>query len=198
MIIDIRGTNGSGKSYPIHELLRRYPSEVWNLHLKEVAGEDVEHTVVEELSLAIIGSYRTQCGGADGVTKQDAITAAIKHLHPIYKTVIVEGSIVASVYSRWEQLARELNDDYVFWFLDTPVDECVQSVMDRRLAKGNTKAFKPEQTLMPRHEAIQRLKDRLITAGRRVGTFDRGSICDALIHQIQVNAGVVKYAEDSN
>lgn len=185
MIIDIRGTNGSGKSHPIHTILKEYPHQKWVL--PEHAGEEVQYTLVESLDMAIIGTYDTQCGGADGVTKQDAITNALRLLHPIYKTVVVEGSIVASVYSRWEALAREVNDDYQFWFLDTPVEECIASVMARRTANGNTKPFDPNQTLIPRHEAILRLKQRLLDAGRVVFTMSRETITPTLIAKAKHN-----------
>lgn len=189
MIIDIRGTNGSGKSHPIHEILKAYPSQKWML--PEHAGEEVTYTLVEALDLAIVGTYDTQCGGADGVTKQDAITNALRLLHPIYKTVIVEGSIVASVYARWEALAREVNDDYWFWFLDTPVEVCISSVLERRTSKGNMKPFDPHQTLIPRHEAILRLKDRLVAAGRNVAVLSRDTIGFALLQRIKLNAGLI-------
>jgi len=191
MIIDIRGTNGSGKSHPIHEILRTHPNVLWELQTPPGIDEKVDFTVVDELNLAIIGSYKTQCGGADGVTKQDAITYALRHLYPMYKTVIVEGSIVASVYSRWEALARELNDDYWFWFLDTPVQQCIDSVLARRKATGNLKPFDPDKTLIPRHEAIERLKGRLVQAGRRVANLSRDTIGGALIRQVQLNAGII-------
>lgn len=185
MIIDIRGTNGSGKSHPIHEILKQHPSEQWVL--PEHAGEEVTYTLVPSLDLAIIGTYDNQCGGADGITKQDAITNALRVLHPIYKTVVVEGSIVASVYARWEALAREVKDDYQFWFLDTPVEDCIASVMARRSSKGNTKPFDPHQTLIPRHEAILRLKQRLLDAGRVVFTMSRETITPTLLAKIKHN-----------
>jgi len=187
VILDIRGTNGSGKSYPIHQMLKLYGNEQWTL---QSTIEDVPFTVVPDLQTAIIGHYDTQCGGADGITKQDAITEAIRALYPKYKTVIVEGSIVASVYARWEALARELDDDYWFWFLETPVADCIASVLERRKAKNNSKPFDPNQTLIPRHEAILRLKKRLIDAGRNVANFDRDTIVNAVVNQAKENAGL--------
>lgn len=188
MIIDIRGTNGSGKSYPIHKLLEQFlTTEVKRQIWDTTCGEQVETTLIEPIDLALVGSYRTNCGGADEVTKQDAIVEVLRALNQRHKVVVVEGSIVASVYARWEALAREMDDKYIFMFLDTPVEECIASVRKRRLDKGNFKPFNPEQTLIPRHEAIQRLKDRLIEAGRNVETHSRDSIktrIDEIIHQV--------------
>lgn len=189
MIIDIRGTNGSGKSYPIAQLLNNHYHRV---ELWDTAHEkSCDVTVVPELELAVLGTYRTACGGADGITKQDAICDLIRSLYPMYKTVIVEGSIVASVFKRWHDLAVEFNDDYQFWFLSTPVDECIKGVLDRRQKAGNTKPFDPHKTLIPRHEAILKVKDRLVEAKRVVVNIDRDCIVSALLRRVQLNCGAI-------
>lgn len=188
MIIDIRGTNGSGKSYPIHNLLQKHQETLKRQTWNTPCGEVVESVLIPSLDVAVVGGYRTICGGADEITKQDAIVELLRALDARHRLVLVEGSIVASVYSRWELLAREIGD-YTFMFLDTPVEVCIKSVLDRRHAKGNFKAFNAEQTLIPRHEAIQRLKARLIESGRNVETHSRDSLMARLNELVNNHQG---------
>lgn len=186
MIIDIRGTNGSGKSYPVHQLLKNHDHQVMDLI---TPYEVIDLTIIPSLQTTIIGKYTTACGGADGVTKQDAITWALKHLYPNYKTVIVEGSIVASVYKRWRDLAVELGKpNYLFAFMQTPLEVCIQSVVSRRLAAGNAKQFDPEKTLVPRFEAIQRIYTRLWDEGGfLLDSWPREGACDELYRRCVEN-----------
>lgn len=195
MIIDIRGTNGSGKSYPIHQILKEHAHEVRTAPTSVAKEPCVPYTFVPSLNLAVIGEYKTACGGADGVTSQQAICDAIRFLalQPTSLRVVVEGSIVASVFSRWYELAIEMEDKgvpYVFLFLDTPIEKCVQQVVARRQANDNFKSFDPDKTLKPRAESIERIKQRLLVQPRevlevKVGILDHTRSTEQLLDLIQ-------------
>lgn len=191
MILDIRGTNGSGKSFIPHSLIKAFGSG-------NAFGSNVPCTEINTPTPIIcIGRYKTQCGGADGVTSQAAICATIENIctgnhHLKTFHVLVEGCIVASVYTRWQQLAAwatRKRIDYDFLFLDTPLELCINRVRLRRRQAGNDEPFEPSKTLIPRHHAIQRVKDKLVTAGSNVYDLNhRSPVEQVMSHLGMANA----------
>lgn len=183
MIIDIRGTNGSGKSHVVHGLIDRFGSDV---EIPLVPGYAAV-TQIRNTDIVAIGRYHTQCGGADGVTSQQCIQETIRCFVKTHH-VIVEGSIVATVFSRWKRLADRLGD-YHFLFLDTPLEVSIKRVLQRRLDKGNDKHFDPNKTLIPRHRAIMRVRQKLAAAGCNVFDLDHtDSVQGVLDHVDEHNA----------
>jgi cytidylate kinase len=166
MILDIRGTNGSGKSTIVHDLIRKYGAE------ESATEAGTPFTLIHApVPICAVGRYRTQCGGADGITKQDDIQRAIERLvEEEAGHVIVEGSIVATVFTRWLNLANSVPVDYDFMFLDTPVEACIQRVIERRGPEA--KIFDPHKTLIPRYNAIRRVRSKLAQAGANVYDLD--------------------------
>lgn len=160
MVIDIRGTNGAGKSHVVHKLLGQYEHRIEHFASN---GLEAPVTVIPDFDLRIVGKYTTPCGGADGITSQGLICDMIRWAAP-QGDVIVEGSIVGSVYKRWADLAREVGN-YRFLFLNTPVEECIRRVLQRRQSRGETAPFDPHKTLIPRFEAIRRVYEKLTDDG---------------------------------
>lgn len=129
---DIRGTHGSGKSWLVHEILRQHTH-------KEIIGDDARllgyHLPL--LDVAVVGRYATACGGCDGISKADEVCRRVRLFATQYKHVILEGILVAHTFQRYSNLATELKDyGYTFYFLDTPLEKCIERVAARRAAKG--------------------------------------------------------------
>jgi hypothetical protein len=98
------------------------------------------------LACGIIGKYERVCGGCDGIKEADEVVRRIKLFSTIYRYVILEGILVSHTYGRYAALATQLREGgvpYVFCFIDTPRDVCVQRVLNRRAEAGNTKPFNP-------------------------------------------------------
>ena len=72
MIINIRGTSGSGKSFLVRHIMRLYPKQV------PVYVSDRRQPISYTLSrsgrkLLVVGHYESVCGGCDTVHSMDAI-----------------------------------------------------------------------------------------------------------------------------
>lgn len=136
MIIDIRGTHGSGKSHTVHQLLARYSHE-----------KTAEGTLVPELGLFILGHYDRACGGCDGISTAARVTELVRWGQGAFRHVMLEGILVAHTFKRYRDLALEFSE-YRFYFLDTPLDKCIENVRKRIAARGkDPEAFDPKNVI---------------------------------------------------
>jgi len=142
--INIRGTNGTGKSF----MMRQFITEGATLH----NIEDLNCAYYDCGTHYVIGSYANSCGGLDGVkgthheTKnpdgmrsyesgQKAIMRLAKE-----KTVFAEGLIFSGTFKGTQEVFDELKAAGVPMFvftIDIELDAAIESVMERRVKKGN-------------------------------------------------------------
>lgn len=144
-ILDIRGTNGSGKSYIVHRLLRTFAYEDLTEKLSRMVR--LAH-YIPKISTAVVGSYNleTESGGCDSIPSASLVKERIDRLIATYnpKHVIIEGIMV----SRARQHYLDMHDEYMesgfgykFLFLSTPLRNCIARVMARRVRKGKPPDF---------------------------------------------------------
>lgn len=170
MILDVRGTHGSGKSYIAHQLLSYGYEEIvgYNEYKKK---ESILGYSVPSLDLAIVGKYETQCGGCDGVGSSDEVCRRVRVFAKNYRHVVFEGILVAHTFQRYHTLAMELVKDgypYVFAFLDTPLQTCIERVKARRVAKGNNKELNPNNITRDHHNIFTVVRRKCMAAGHTV------------------------------
>ena len=170
MILDVRGTHGSGKSYIAHQLLSYGCEEIvgYNEYKKK---ESILGYSVPSLDLAVIGKYESQCGGCDGVGSSDEVCRRVRVFSKNYRHVVLEGILVAHTFQRYHTLATELTREghpYVFAFLDTPLETCIERVKFRRLAKGNQKELNPNNITRDHHNIFTVVRRKCMTAGHTV------------------------------
>jgi uridine kinase len=140
LIIDIRGTNGSGKSHIVHELMKEFPHQCIVDESIDSPGH-IEGYEFPSLRLFVAGPYATQCGGCDGIHTQAEICDIVKRRSQQWD-VLLEGLLVSHTFTRWFEMSRKI-PDWKFFFLDTPLQVCIDRCIARRLAAGNTKEFNP-------------------------------------------------------
>lgn len=143
-ILDIRGTNGAGKSWIVHQLLVKYKDSTYPIKLKDkIIGYGIR-----DIDCGIVGSYERECGGCDSIKSAALIEGRVRLFAGEFTHVIFEGITIAHTYFRYNHLAMDLEENshhtYYFLFLTTPVEVCIERVRARRIAKGNTKPFDPE------------------------------------------------------
>jgi GNAT superfamily N-acetyltransferase len=138
-IINLRGTNGSGKSTIVQELMehfgiakilrRKENDRIWAYRLKS------------KRPLYILGRYDTACGGCDVFQNLDMVVDGIRKLSK-KGDVIFEGILISGGSGRWVALQHELKHTHmIFGILDTPLEKCINRVLRRRKKKGNKKPF---------------------------------------------------------
>lgn len=146
MIISIRGTHGSGKSTVMTTILKKYENEPESIG-KKGRPDNYKVTIpFLDRPVFIIGSYATACGGCDGIQPYSEIWPRIARLAELGH-VIFEGALVSSSYGNIGRASEVYGDDFIFAFMDTPVDECIRRIQLRRAAKGNEKPLDPRNTI---------------------------------------------------
>jgi hypothetical protein len=161
MIINIRGTSGSGKSWVAKELLRRFLSVSYN---PDIGGHFLnENTVLlglyynlpgeahrfQRLTWADFETSLRRGGGVDDGPHNIRRPETLKNL--VFKAdgkgfhVILESLMVSGSYARWAGVAKQV-DDFRWLFLNTPLEQCEDNVRARRAEAGNPRLFKPEAT----------------------------------------------------
>lgn len=181
MIINIRGTSGSGKTTAIRRLMEVLGGK--GLRMK-IAGRNRPIAHVYERtaglgSIALVGSYETVCGGCDTISHYDTCFGIIRQLEDKgVERVIYEGLRQSGDVKRALELHNEGRDLRVL-SLTTPLEECLDAVRQRRLAAGNTKEFNPKNTTTKFH-LLGRSNERLREAGVRVYEVDRDEAWELL------------------
>lgn len=142
-IVNIRGCNGSGKSWIIRRLIKEssatpiYDDPESGRLLGRVIGYRGEY---KGTPIYFIGSYEIMSGGADWVMKQfgglndvcDLVRRFAGKGH-----VFFEGFIVSGLFQRFYDLSQELGG--ITWcYIDTPLEVCYKRIEARN--KGKTAA----------------------------------------------------------
>lgn len=177
MILNLRGTNGSGKSTVALALLNEYRADKPSLPLAmyttpKGAERYVEGYHIKKLDLIIVGAYKTACGGCDGIKTQDLICSAVRAAFSDANNVFFEGVIVSTLFSRYHALARELGSKspqgrFCWAYLDTPLETCLTRIQ----ARNGGKEIK-ENLVASKVRAIASTRAKAEAAGEWVETID--------------------------
>lgn len=143
LIMNIRGTNGSGKSTVIFRLMDQakkvFPVDLAPYKTPKGVLRQVEGTVLEDLGVVIVGPYHTQCGGCDAIKTQDLVKEAVRKAASFnLKTVVFEGVLVSTIFKGYLELSRSLvkeGHSYLWGYLDTPVETCLARIQARNGGK---------------------------------------------------------------
>lgn len=159
MFISVRGTSGSGKTHLAKRVLHapglfHPPVPVF------YAGRGIPVYYTREpvdsykRGLAILGSYENNSGGCDTLSGNDVPFMLYKHLGDRYM-VFAEGLLLSAEQRRTKMLHEEGHLVELF-YLTTPVQECFDSVSQRRAARGKEPlVMHPMMDLVKRHSALR-------------------------------------------
>lgn len=181
MIINIRGTSGSGKSHLVRLIMARYHQRIRIMEdgrkqpIMYLLNRN-EETVGKPL--IVIGHYESDCGGCDTISKMDKIFDLVRQAHKQKADVIFEGLLISADVNRVGALHEE-SLPLTVMAIDLPIDECLSSVNGRRRAKAErtSKEYKgdvnPKNTIS-KHKGVQQSMKRLRNRGvdTRWGTRD--------------------------
>jgi hypothetical protein len=169
-VVNIRGTNGSGKTFLVRGLLgERETYRSWDAPL----GTPL--TVNREETLCALGDYTKEgCTGCDQISTQDEICAAVQWAYRTFPNVVFEGIIVSTIFTRYLRVSQTLQGGTWWWYLQTPPAECYQRLLQRSKNPG---AIKWEQVIN-KWVSIERTRLKALKAGERVrkipGNFKSG------------------------
>lgn len=165
LVINIRGNSGSGKT----TLARAFMRLGHNLETHQIAGANNGDTVFKlgNQAWAVIGKYDNVCGGTDTIKTQQQIIDRVEFYVMRKYRIWFEGLIVSTIYGAIGAYSEKFKDRWIFAYLDTPLNVCLERVLQRRAAAGNTKPFNDTNT-RNRAATIARNREIVLSKGRRV------------------------------
>lgn len=154
-IINIRGTNGSGKTTTARAIMSRLQ------HYKDYTTANGVFTHLYKTPagdvVAFIGKYEgAVTGGTDRVKNVRDLVEACRELAP-HCHIVMEGLLLSGL----QQLTKDIVDACVgeaqfhALTLDTPKEQCIEQTMKRRALAGNDKPFDPGKSLVPKYRAVE-------------------------------------------
>lgn len=155
--INIRGTSGSGKSHLVKSVMSLYNRKLpqYTKARRRPIGYVMERDNGEPLY--VVGHYEELCGGCDTIIGLDAIYDEIEAaLLDLKMNVIFEGLIVCSDVERCIKLS-EIADLLVIE-LDTPLNECLDNIQDRRYIRGDERPVNPKHTIAKMDQLVPQRK----------------------------------------
>ncbi len=165
-VINVRGTNGSGKSVIVRKLIDRLCAVPMRSKDGKVTGYSSFYNHVN-----ILGRYETPTGGCDTIRTQDEMCRGVVTL-ATRGHVIFEGLLISGMHSRFVNLARGIpTHHFIFAVLDTPLSKCIKRTIRRREARGSQKPFNPKN-LIAKHKAVLSSRLALEKEGMDVRTLD--------------------------
>lgn len=155
MVINLRGTSGSGKTTVVRGLIERGTLTPLGGTPKKPEAYRLEFSPSTFINNTyIIGSYENVCGGCDSISTQDEICRRIRD-YAKAGHVVVEGLLMSHLFSRYAMLDRELHalgTPFIWAFLDTPLETCIARVQQRRDARGTVTPLNTKNTTDKWHD----------------------------------------------
>src|SRR5262245_48356036 len=138
MLINLRGTSGSGKSTVVRNLMAQTGCKpiygALGLRLPEAYQLKLPQPVY------VLGPYTTACGGGCDQVQPFALIPEMIERYAKRGCVIFEGLLMSTFFGEVGRLLMETGDSAVM-FLDTPLRICIDRVKARRRAAGNFRPF---------------------------------------------------------
>lgn len=162
MIIQIRGTSGSGKT----TVMRRIMDSLgfWNGQFVEGRKKPLYYCNDDNPRLIVLGHYEATCGGCDNIGSAAKVFETIHRVCPtvedVTRSIVLCEGLLLSEDTKWSLQLPDLR----VCFLTTDLDRCLKQVEGRRRAAGNTDPLDPENTSR-RVSVIERARVKLTEAG---------------------------------
>lgn len=153
MIIQVRGTSGSGKTWVMRQVMKLYgPWEPFY-----VVGRRKPYFYTNQSDIAVLGHYESVCGGCDNIGSSPEIYEAIQYCPA--QVILCEGLLLGEDFN-W---TTKMEEPRVI-FLHTPIPKCLEQIEQRRAEAGKDKTF-DRIKVQTRHNSIDRCRERLESAG---------------------------------
>ena len=169
MIVKIHGTSGSGKTTIVRNIFDEASQILPIGPVKRPEAYKVEHPFLKR-PLYILGPYENKCGGMDGVKSIDKQIELIEH-YAEEGHILYEGLLLSTYYGRLGAITEKWGNPHIFAFLNTPIEVCIERVIQRRKERGVLTPLN-ERNTRKRIVPIEALKKKLIWSGRNVVTLE--------------------------
>ena len=163
MILQVRGTSGSGKTTAVRTALSDTPKQGQFIDGRR---KPLYYTMGAcPSNVYLLGHYESACGGCDNVGSARAVYDVIQKIRQTDPAgVILCEGLLLSEDVKWTTQLHQDGHAVSALFLTTHLDTCIDQIKSRRAAAGNTKPFNTKNTTN-RVKTIERARIRLTRAG---------------------------------
>lgn len=154
MIIQIRGTSGSGKTWAIKKWMENYD---WEPEYQDGRKKPLLYRtwLTPDKSMVVLGHYESPCGGCDTIGSARQVFELIDSLED--DSIFVCEGLLLSEDVKW---VSQATCPVRIVYLTTDIEKCVSQIKARRELVGNTKPLNESNT-RNRVEVIRRSKSKL-------------------------------------
>ena len=161
IIVNLRGTSGSGKTTAVRNILRRWPTTPAELapNRRKETPLVYKTKIPGKLPLFVFGSYENVCGGCDGISDYAEVVPALLQKYSPLGHILFEGMLISGSYGKIGLALAEQERkgcEVYFSVLDTPLEVCIKRVQARRDARGDTRPYNPKN-LIDKHKSSERI-----------------------------------------
>lgn len=146
MIINLRGTSGSGKSTVVRRIMALYDGKTPAYMQGRRQPTGYLMTQNPRTPLWILGHYETACGGCDTIPTMEMVYEGVRSGLSAGYHVLYEGLLVQSDVKRLIQLHTD-GFPIVVVKLDTSIEDCIASIQLRRNERGDPRPIDPSNTI---------------------------------------------------
>lgn len=170
MIVNLRGTHGSGKSTVVRAVIDRYPTVPVTNGGRRPEGYRVGVPWLDR-PVMVVGPYTTACGGCDAIQPFSLIFPLVDR-YAAEGHVLFEGALVStSGTERVRRMVELYGSELVVAVLDTPLGTCLERILARRRARGDDRPLNPKNTT-DKYNGVLRCAEKARGVGARVVTVD--------------------------
>jgi hypothetical protein len=177
MILNIRGTNGTGKSTLARQYMGTEQVVLATQPIFSPTKKDPERWVDKQIvasvnpadSTVLLGRYTNNCGGCDEFSwkgSHDAMCEGILKAAGEYRHVVYEGMIISFIYGRYVELAKRIFQETgqsTHWImLDIELEECLRRIFNRT---GRAVDERMRNNVGSKHAVVQSLTPKLLENG---------------------------------
>jgi len=156
-IVKIHGCSGAGKTTVVRKIMKM--ADFTRLPALGKPEAYMSNSLSKD-PVYVLGSYENTCGGMDVVGDSAKVIKLLDH-YSQKGHIIFEGLLQSTYYGKLGEHSKAWDRDYIYAFLDTPIELCLERVVARRAASNRNNKFNPELT-REKHETIDALKRKLL------------------------------------
>ena len=185
MVINIRATNGAGKSTIVKQLMAqaickpiygtfgpKFP-EAYQLTPKDTLPW------IEDKPLYIIGPYHSPTGGIDAISGRGLeLVIGLLDKYVSKGHMLFEGMMISTAFGSIGEWLEKHKAEAIVAVLDTPLEVCLNSLRGRQAT--STRSAGGEKHVEAHWNAIQGVAEKMKKMGMRVETLERDRAAETI------------------